>query len=125
MTSYDARKDPIGDTDRIQTPGQARAIAVERLNSALYGIRVGTPADKVLADALVSCACSLYVATVLPAGSSSSSRADDTVTRNVGALAASVAHLQDDVTAHEAHVAALAGAVDRLVTRLDVLEDRP
>lgn len=120
MTSPESRRDPIGGEDRVQTPGQARALAVERLNSALYGIRVGTPADKVLADALVSCACSLYVATCVPA-----SGADDTVRRNVAALAASVAHVQDDQTAVEAHVAALAVAVDRLVARVDQFEDRP
>lgn len=125
MTSYDARKDPVGGQDRITGPADAGAIAVERLNAALYGLRVGGKWEAVLLDGVLSIAASLWRLSVSPRAGASSSATDDTVTRHVAALAASVAHVQDDVTANDAHVTALAEAVDRLVTRVDVLEDRP
>lgn len=120
MTSPEARRDPVGGQDRVGTMAEAQVVAVERLNAALYGLRVGTPPDRVMVDAMASAAAAL----VRIAGSPPA-RDDDTVRRNVAALAASLSHVQDDLTAVEAHVAALAQAVDRLVARVDQLEDRP
>lgn len=123
MTSPEARRDPVGGTDRVANMGDAGAVAVERLNAALYGLRIGTPPDRVMVDAMASAAAALVRIAGSPAPRQSHD--DDTLRRNVAALAASVAHLQDDQTALEAHVAALHEAVGRLVARVDALEDRP
>ena len=115
MTSPEARRE-ARDPDRVTGPADAGAIAVERLNAALYGLRVGTPPDRVMVDAMAAAAAALVRLASVPA--SSSSRDDDTVRRNVAALAASLAALQDEVNAQRA-------ALERLNARVDQLEDRP
>jgi hypothetical protein len=115
VTSPEARRQSSADPDTIRTMGDAGGVAVERLNAALYGLRVGAGTDKVLADAAVSCAASLLRIAGAPARAGDD---DDTVRRNVAALAASLAGAQDDM-------AALRATVERLVARVDALEDRP
>lgn len=117
MTSPEARREGShADLDRVTSPATAGAVAVERLNAALYGISVGASTDRVSADALAAAAAALVRIAAGPARRNE--REDDTVRRNVAALAASLAATQDEVTA-------LRQTVERLVARVDQLEDRP
>lgn len=113
MSSPEARRESR-DPDAIRSIAEAGALAVDRLNSALYARRVGSLPEMVEADALLSIAASLVRAS---APASTSERDRQTWISNIGALAATCADLAARLDAQDRAIRELHGRLDEIGER--------